>query len=279
MAGRGLRAALRSPRKLIIGMVHVGATPGAPLHAGATTDQLAEGAIQEARIYEREGLDGVLIENMFDLPYSPPGELDTTCLVTMTAVADRVRRSLPRSTLMGIQLLAAANQEALAVAKITGLDFIRAEGFVFGHVADEGWINACAGPLLRYRKQVLAEDVLVMADVKKKHSAHAVTGDVSLSETIRAAEFFGADAVVLTGKETGRAVATWDLQEAAACATRLPLVLGSGVNLRNIGSLWSLGSAFIVGSDLKRNGDWRQPVEEERVRRFMRTVTCLRDRQ
>ena len=25
----------------------------------------------------------------------------------------------------------------------------RAEGFVFGHVADEGWIDASAGPLLR----------------------------------------------------------------------------------------------------------------------------------
>ena len=29
------------------------------------------------------------------------------------------------------------------------LQFIRAEGFVFGHVADEGWVEACAGPLLR----------------------------------------------------------------------------------------------------------------------------------
>lgn len=276
MAGRGLRVALRS-RKLVIGMVHVGATPGAPLYSGATTDQLAERAIEEARIYEREGLDAVLLENMFDLPYSPPGQLATTCLTTMTVVADRVRRSLPQSFPMGLQLLAAANREALAVAKVVNLDFIRVEGFVFGHLADEGWIDACAGPLLRYRKQLDAEDVAILADVKKKHSSHAMTADVSLAETIRAAEFFGADAAVITGKETGRAVTKWDLQEAASCMTKLPLVLGSGVGLRNIEGLWPLGSAFILGSDLKRNGDWREPVDEERVRRLMRTVACLRN--
>lgn len=50
-----------------------------------------------------------------------------------------------------------------------GLDFIRAEGFVFSHVADEGIINACAGNLLRYRKQVGAENIQIFADIKKKH--------------------------------------------------------------------------------------------------------------
>lgn len=50
-----------------------------------------------------------------------------------------------------------------------GLDFIRAEGFVFSHVADEGILNACAGDLLRYRKQIGAERVQIYTDIKKKH--------------------------------------------------------------------------------------------------------------
>ena len=49
------------------------------------------------------------------------------------------------------------------------LQFIRAEGFVFAHVADEGLMNACAGELMRYRKQIEAENVLVFTDIKKKH--------------------------------------------------------------------------------------------------------------
>lgn len=50
-----------------------------------------------------------------------------------------------------------------------GLDFIRAEGYVFSHVADEGLLNACAGDLLRYRKKIGADNVQIFTDIKKKH--------------------------------------------------------------------------------------------------------------
>jgi len=52
---------------------------------------------------------------------------------------------------------------------IAGLDFIRCEGFVFSHIGDEGWIDAEAGSLLRYRKMIDAENVLIFTDIKKKH--------------------------------------------------------------------------------------------------------------
>lgn len=62
-----------------------------------------------------------------------------------------------------------ANREALAVAISSGAQFIRVEGFVFAHVADEGWMDGCAGELLRYRKRLGASDILIFTDVKKKH--------------------------------------------------------------------------------------------------------------
>ena len=63
-----------------------------------------------------------------------------------------------------------SNKEALAVAQASGADFIHAEGYVFSHVADEGWMDSCAGELLRYRKFINAENVLVLTDIKKRHS-------------------------------------------------------------------------------------------------------------
>lgn len=65
--------------------------------------------------------------------------------------------------------IAGANKEALAVAMATGGSFIRSEGFVFSHVADEGWMDSCAGELLRYRRSIGAEDVAILTDIKKKH--------------------------------------------------------------------------------------------------------------
>jgi predicted TIM-barrel enzyme len=57
------------------------------------------------------------------------------------------------------------------------------EGFVFAHVADEGLIESTAGSLLRYRRAISADNVRIFADIKKKHSAHAITADVDIVET------------------------------------------------------------------------------------------------
>ena len=51
----------------------------------------------------------------------------------------------------------------------TGGSFIRAEGFVYSHVADEGWIDSSAGELLRYRTRVGADTISILTDIKKKH--------------------------------------------------------------------------------------------------------------
>jgi predicted TIM-barrel enzyme len=67
------------------------------------------------------------------------------------------------------QVLAGANKEALSVALAAGLQFIRAEGFVFSHVADEGFTDAAAGSLLRYRANIRAYNILIFTDIKKKH--------------------------------------------------------------------------------------------------------------
>ena len=53
--------------------------------------------------------------------------------------------------ILSCQILAGGNREALAVSAAAGLNFIRVEGFIFGHLADEGYMDACAGQLMRYK--------------------------------------------------------------------------------------------------------------------------------
>ncbi|XP_071424018.1 uncharacterized protein F13E9.13, mitochondrial-like isoform X2 [Pithys albifrons albifrons] len=187
--------------------------------------------------------DGLIIENMHDVPYTLcPGPEVTAALAVVGAA---VRQSCPRLAL-GVQVLSAANRPALAVALAAGLDFIRAEGFVFSHVADEGIINACAGDLLRYRKQIGAENIQIFADIKKKHSAHALTADVSVAQTAEAAQLFLADGVVLTGTATGLPTDPRELQEVKH-AVKIPVLIGSGVTLENVRNYLD-ASALIIGS-------------------------------
>jgi membrane complex biogenesis BtpA family protein len=129
--------------------------------------ELVDQAVREARLYREHGLDGVIVENMHDTPYvSGVGPEVTAC---MTRVCGEVRQAIGGDLPLGIQILSGANREALAVAKAAGADFVRVEGFVFSHVGDEGWMDSCAGDLLRYRRNIGADNVLVFTDIKKKH--------------------------------------------------------------------------------------------------------------
>ena len=139
------------------------------------------------------------------------------------------------------------------------------------HVADEGIIDSCAAELLRYRKQIGAGKIQVWADIKKKHSSHAITADISLGETAHAAEFMRADALIVTGPVTGRPPPPTDILEARQ-HTGLPVVLGSGMDADNIAEFLPAADGFIVGSAFKRGGHWRNPVDAARVRAFMKKI-------
>lgn len=253
--------------KLVIGMIHVDALPGTPKYCG-NVDRVIKNAIEEALIYKSTGIQGIMIENMHDVPYlnNAAGPEITS---TMAIIAYEIKRQTNLFT--GIQILAAANQEAIAIAHSANLDFIRAEGFVFAHVADEGVIESNAGTLLRYKKQIGADDVLVFTDVKKKHSSHSLTSDVSIVETAKAAEFFLSDGVIITGSATGEEVDIAELNSLKQ-SSNLPIIIGSGITSENICSYFNLADIFIVGSYFKKDGNWENKVDKERVEKLLSIV-------
>lgn len=236
--------------------------------------EIVRSAREEAKVYSESGVDGIYIENMHDVPYLK-GEVGPEVVAAMTAIGIEVKDEcqLP----VGIQILAGANIEAMAVAHAAGLEFIRAEGFAYAHVADEGIIEASAAKLLRYRKMIGAEPVQVWADVKKKHSAHAITADVSLGETAETVEFMGADCVIVTGSATGQAPKVADVQEAKSHC-HLPVFLGSGISDRNIEEFYKEADGFIIGSSFKIDGLWSNTIDPMRLTQFMRTLDDLRTR-
>ena len=258
---------LFSRSKPIIGVIHVGALPGTP-RSSQTVSELITSARNEARLYRDSGLDGIIVENMHDVPYLR-GEVGPEIVAAMTTIATEVKAEcgLP----LGVQILAGANIEAMAVAHAADLDFIRAEGYAYAHVADEGLIQASAARLLRFRKMIGATRVQVWADVKKKHAAHAITADVSLGETAETVEFMGADCVIVTGSATDRPPAIADVQEAKSHC-RLPVFLGSGITENNIAEFYDTADGFIIGSAFKIDGLWSNTVDPLRVNSFLKAI-------
>lgn len=252
--------------KALIGMVHVGALPGAPLHR-LPVDELARQAAAEARLLADAGFDAVIVENMHDVPYvhAKHGP-EITAAMTRAALAVREAVDLP----IGIQVLSGGEREALAVAHAAGGLFIRCENFVFAHVADEGLLaKACAGELMRYRRTIGAEGIAVCCDLKKKHASHAITADLSIGEAAHAAEFFGADAMIVSGGFTGGAVDHDDVRTVKAATSR-PVLVGSGVTAESAAELLQTADALIVGSAIKSGGHWSQPVDAVRAKELVR---------
>jgi membrane complex biogenesis BtpA family protein len=216
---------------------------------------------------------------MHDAPYIH-GDHAPEIVASMSRCALEVRAAVGDAMPLGIQILSGGNREALAVALACGLQFIRCENFVFAHVADEGLLGrAEAGPLLRYRRQIGAAHVRVFCDLKKKHASHAITSDVPIEDAAHGAEFFGADGMIVTGEATGRPTSETDIA-AVRGATRLPVLVGSGVTPKSAASLFAAGAdALIVGSWIKQRGDWMNAVDPKRARAMARAVKQVRNRR
>ncbi len=257
-------------KKAVIGVIHLQALPGTP-NNNLKPEEIIEIALEEARIYQRAGVDGVIIENMHDVPYLK-NSVGPEVSSLMSLISYLIKQETQLA--LGLQILAAANQEALAAAYSAGIDFIRAEGFVFGHLADEGYIDSQAASLLRFRKQLGADAIAVFTDIKKKHASHALTADLSLLETAEAAQFFLSDGLIVTGSQTGHAPSAEELKSLKGNLS-VPVFLGSGININNIDTYIDLANAFIVGSHFKENNSWNGTLSYDRVASFVSTFRKL----
>jgi membrane complex biogenesis BtpA family protein len=263
---------LFAARKPLVGVIHVGALPGTP-RSRVSVDELTELAVRESAVYREGGVDALMIENMHDVPYLR-GSVGPEVVASMAVVGRAVKSESGLPT--GVQILAGANVEAIAVAHAAGLDYVRVEAYTFAHVADEGLIESSAAELLRFRRKIGAERVRVWADVKKKHASHAITADVSLGETAAAVEFMLGDAVIVSGNATGEPPRAEDVREAKSHC-RLPVLLGSGVTPENVSEFYDDADGFIVGSYFKEGGLWSNTVERARVERLADALLTLRE--
>jgi membrane complex biogenesis BtpA family protein len=262
------------PDKFLGAMIAVLPLPGAPRYAG-DDDAIIATALSDLRHYMKAGVDAIVLENSYDLPYIRP-PLPTRAVRVMTRVARAIRRRFDGP--IGIQMLEAANETALEIAAKADLDFLRVEGFVFAHVGGAGLIEGCAGKLLRRRRQLGVEHIKIFGDVKKKHCSHALTGDLDILDEVKQAEFFLVDGVVVTGARTAEPPHLAELRRVKKSA-RVPVLIGSGLTPENLASNYRLADGFIAGSTFREDGQFLGTLDPERLRKFMKVFGLLRNKR
>ncbi len=233
--------------KAIIGVIHLPPLPGYPESPGI--DKVVEKALRDLEALEAGPVDGVLVENEEDRPHRVEAARET--IAAMTRVA-RELVSAARKTRIGVEILLNDPEASLAAAAMSGASFIRTDYFVDPMERQEhgGRMRIDPEGLLRYRRSLGADSILILADVQVKYARMLV--ERTLSESARHAGEAGADAVVVTGPKTGEPPSREDLEEARRGAGTIPVLIGSGLSSTNAASLLSLADGAIVGTSLKR---------------------------
>lgn len=261
--------------KPIIGVIHLAPLPGAPRYDGQPVEDIYAAGVADALTMSEAGIDGIIVENGFDIPFARPEAIGHETVAALTAACLRVGDAVDLP--IGITCVANGVMPALAIAKAVGARFIRANQWVNAYVANEGFINGPAGEALRYRSAIGAHDVRVFADVHVKFGAHAITGDRPVEEQARDAEFFDADLLIASGQRTGSPTQTSEVRAIQAGAS-LPVIVGSGLDVDNAAELLLIADGAIVGSSLKTGGAWWNPVDLSVTKRLMQVVRGVRNR-
>jgi membrane complex biogenesis BtpA family protein len=258
--------------KPILGMVHLWPLPGAPGYSGYGMDTVLDQARRDAEALLEGGVDGLIVENMWDLPYHVGDRVELEA-VTAQAVAARKIKEVS-GVPVGVNVIHNGWQAELAIAVAAGLDFMRVCILTGARLWDTGELDqGCAADLLRRRKELGAEHLKLFADVDKKHSLPFPGLD--LETHIEWTEFYRADALIVSGRMTGDAPPLEKVRRAREAATR-PILMGSGTTAENIADFLQYADGAIVGSSLKVDGVAENPVDVERVRRYMEAVRPAR---
>lgn len=257
-------------KKRIFGMVHCLPLPGT-MGYGGSMELVVNRALSDAETLEKAGVDALIIENMNDVPFAVKMDMEQTTALTAISAMVKERSSIP----IGIDAAFCDWEASLCIAHAIGANFVRIPVFVDTVVTSFGIVFPCAREVVKKRKQLQAENILLLCDIQVKES-YMLCDRISIEESAANAQDAGADAIIVTGAHTGAAAPVEVLKKLRA-SIKLPLLVGSGVNARNIVDQIPFVDGAIVGSSFKKGGVLLEPIDFDLTYELMKTVKGLKE--
>ncbi len=249
--------------KPVIAMCHFPAMPGSPLYdAKGGVQAIKDWVARDVHNLQKGGVDAIMFCNEGDRPYN--FKASPTTLATMASVIGQL---LPEIQVpFGVDILWDP-QAAIALAKATGARFVR-EVFTGVYASDMGLWNTNAGEDLRFRRNIDAQDVRLFFNINAEFAGFM--GNRSLDLVAKSVVFSSlADVVCVSGTMTGQSARKSDLEVVKNAIPDTPVVANTGVSAENVKEILKVADGVIIGTALKHDGNTWNPVDPERVRRFM----------
>lgn len=257
-------------KKVVIAMAHIGALPGSPLYdAAGGMGKLIDDVGADVEKLQAGGVDAIMFGNENDRPYVFEGTAES--ISAMTAVVQAVKPSI--RVPFGVNYLWDP-VASVAIGAATGASFVR-EIFTGVFASDMGiWEPDCAGAA-RLRHNLGRDDMKMLFNINAEFAHSLDQRPIELRA--RSAVFSSrADAILVSGPITGQPAATSDLRKVCEAVSDVPVFANTGVNVDNVRDVLSMAQGVIIGTHFKIDGDTWNPVDGERVKRFMQVVDELR---
>lgn len=244
--------------KPIIGMVHLPASPGQP-QATAKPDikSVITSVVADIKALQDGGIDGLLFCNESDLPYTTKLDSEVGAWTTFLvgAVYDQIK--IP----YGVNLLwdPIASIEAAAGC---GALFVR-EVMCGSFVSEMGILAPDPAVVAQTRTRLKADHIALFTNIVPEF-ASAMEGR-TVAQRAKAAEYFGFDAILISGPVAGVAFSEEDLRSAKEAAKNTPVFANTGVNAQTVAKTLTMADGVISGSAMKIDGKTFNPVDPKRV--------------
>jgi len=209
-------------------------------------EQILDFSLNNAKILEQAGFDGIIVENNYDLPHAIKVGPET--VAAMTYLTEKIIKAI--SIPVGVSMLWNSFEAGLSVAKVTGAKFIRVPVFVDQVETSYGVVEGEPEATISFRGKIDGHDILLFTDIQVKHSK--LLNVRPIGEAAKEAVAKGSDGIIVTGKLTGDAPILSDLEQTRqAVGDDFPIIIGSGATKDNINQLLKYANGVIVGTAIK----------------------------
>lgn len=257
--------------KPVIAMVHLLPLPGRPLYERSRgIGAIVEALRRDLDMLQEGGVDGLLFCNEGDRPYSL--HVGTPQIAAMAAVIGEIRPEIRLP--YGVDMLWDA-KAAITLAQAVRAQFVR-EVFTGAYDSDMGLWNPDPASALDLRREIGAEDVRLFFNIEPEFArplAPRPIGAVARSVVVSSL----ADALLISGPMAGAHAELTHVAEAKQAVPGVPVLANTGVRVETVRETLAVADGVIVGTGLKHDGYTWNPVDPDRVRRFMEEARAARE--
>jgi len=256
--------------KPIIAMLHLLPLPGDPNYdEEGGMEKVLNRAIHDLEALQNGGVDGILISNEFSLPYQT--NVDTQVVATMARL---IGQMMPRIKVpFGVDVLWDP-YKVFDLAVAVDAKFVR-EVFTGAYAGDLGLWQFDYGEIVRNRKSIGAMGVKALFNIVPEAAKYLADRDIV--SVAKSTEFnCQPDAFCVSGLTAGASTDTQILKKVKEAVKKTPIFANTGVRLENVEEQLQIADGAVIGTTFKRDGEFFNEVDEERVKVFMEKVKKMR---